>query len=243
MSGHEHTKHVLLVEDDPATRHAVADFFAIHGVQTTAAASRTELQHYLAIGEPALIILGQRVGMDNGLDLLRSIRASSDVPVIIADRERPEEIDRVLGLELGADDYIAKPFQLRELVARVRAVLRRCEGAKNARAPEATPSGYAFDGWRLDLATRRLTNPEGLPVSLTKSEFALLVAFLSAPQRVLGREQLLRSTRVHEDIFDRSVDVQVLRLRRRLHDDVVASRLILTQRGVGYSFGVPVRAL
>jgi DNA-binding response OmpR family regulator len=183
------------------------------------------------------------VGLDNGLDLLRSIRESSDVPVIIADRERPEEIDPVVGLELGADDYIAKPFQLRELVARVRAVLRRRERGKDARAHESGPSGYVFDGWHIDLATRRLTNPDGLLVQVTKTEFALLVAFLAAPRRVLGREELLRSTRVHDDIFDRSVDVQVLRLRRKLCDDVVAPRMILTVRGVGYSFGLPVRSL
>ncbi len=236
-------QHVLLVEDDPATRRLVTRYFAIHHLPTTAATTRAELEHHLAAREPALIILGRRLGNDNGLDLLRSIRASSDVPVIIADRCRLEEIDCVLGLELGADDYLAKPFQLRELLARVRAILRRHNPGRASRAHGPRYAGYTFDGWRLELATHRVTNPGGRPVPLTKTEYALLLAFLEAPQRPLKRAQLLQSTRIHDDIFDRSVDVQVLRLRRKLEDNLAAPRMILTERGVGYLFAPPVRSL
>jgi DNA-binding response OmpR family regulator len=238
-----HLQHVLLVEDDPDTRRTVTHYFATHDVSTTAASTRTELERYLAAGEPALIILGQRLGKDNGLDLLRSIRASSDVPIIIAGRHGVEEIDCVVGLELGADDYIGKPFQLRELLARVRAILRRHKLGQASKARGPRLRAYTFDGWRLELATRRLTDPDGRPVALTRGEYALLLAFLEAPQRPLQREQLLQSTRAHEDIFDRSVDVQILRLRRKLEDDLAAPRMILTERGIGYSFALRVRSL
>jgi DNA-binding response OmpR family regulator len=236
-------QHVLLVDDDAETRRMLADYFATHDVPTAPASSQMQLRQHLATREPALIILGHRLGADDGLDLLRLIRASSDVPVIIAGRQRLEEADCVVGLELGADDYIAKPFQLRLLLARVRALLRRHKVRRFALARDPLVSGYAFEGWRLEIATRRLTNPAGQPVLLTKTEYALLIAFLEAPQRVLKREHLLQATRAHEDIFDRSVDVQVLRLRRKLEDDVPTSRMILTERGVGYSFSRPVQTL
>lgn len=236
-------RNILLVEDDPATRRMLADYLATQGIPTTAAATRAELQDYLAVREPALIILGQRLGKDHGLDVLRSIRAKSDVPVIVANRDRLEDMDCVVSLELGADDYMASPFQLRELLARVRAILRRHSLGRAARAREPRLSGYMFDGWRLDLAARLLINPDGQPVPLTKTEYALLLAFLASPQRPLNRERLLQSTRVHEDIFDRSVDVQVLRLRRKLEQDAAAPRMILTERGVGYRFALPVRTL
>src|SRR5262249_32169385 len=132
---------------------------------------------------------------------------------------------------------------LRELLARVRAILRRHSLGKAVRDRDTRHFGYAFVGWRLELLTRRLTDPDGHAVALTKSQYALLLAFLAAPQRPLKRAQLLQSTRVHEDIFDRSVDVQVLRLRRKLGDDPAAPRMILTERGVGYSFAPPVRTL
>jgi len=151
-----------------------------------------------------------------------------------------EEVDRVVGLELGADDYLAKPFSLRELLARVRAVLRRHERGRAARARNPERGGYRFNGWSLELRTRRLVNPDGAPVLLTKSEYALLLAFLKAPQRPLTRE-MLQATRVREDIFDRSIDVQVLRLRRKLEIDPNGPRVIETERGVGYIFTAIVK--
>jgi DNA-binding response OmpR family regulator len=234
---------VLLVDDDPTTRRMVTRYFAEHDVPARAAAGREEMNRCLAMREPALIILDLRLGQDDGLDLLRSIRASSDVPVIIASGHRLEEIDRVVGLELGADDYVTKPFSLRELLARVRAILRRQRLAQLARAREPQSGGYEFGGWRLECNSRRLTDPHGQPLTLTKGEYALLVAFLEAPQRPLKREQLLQATRVHEDIFDRSIDVQVLRLRRKLEADASSPRIIRTDRGVGYVFDLPVKRL
>jgi two-component system, OmpR family, response regulator len=234
------TYHVLVVDDDPATRRMVTNYFAEHGVMTSVAAGRQELSRCLAECEPNLILLDLRLGREDGLDLLREIRSSSDLPVIITTGHRLEEIDRVVGLELGADDYVTKPFALRELLARIRAVLRRHELSGLARVRESQRGGYRFGGWQLDCLSHRLMTPDGVAVTLTKGEYALLVAFLESPQKPLGREQLLQATRVQEDIFDRSIDVQVLRLRRKLESDASAPRIIRTQRGVGYVFAVAV---
>jgi DNA-binding response OmpR family regulator len=155
---------------------------------------------------------------------------------------RSDEIDRVVGLELGADDYVVKPFSPRELLARIRAVLRRQEMGRVARARDPERGGYRFGGWRLERRGRKLFDANETPIPLSKGEYALLLAFLEAPQRPLSREHLLQATRIHEDIFDRSIDVQVLRLRRRLEADPSAPRVILTERGVGYVFAMPVEA-
>jgi DNA-binding response OmpR family regulator len=208
-----------------------------------AAASRAEATAHLAEPSFDLVVLDLRLGSENGLDLLRDLRTTSDIPVIITTGHRRDEIDRVVGLELGADDYLIKPFGLRELLARVRVVLRRAELSSSApgRTKEARLS--RFDGWILDRRRRRLTNPEGEEVTLSKGEYALLTAFLDAPQRPLSREQLLQATRVHEDIFDRSIDVQILRLRRKLEADPSEPRMIVTERGIGYVFAIPVENL
>jgi two-component system, OmpR family, response regulator len=237
------TYDVLVVDDDPATRRMVTSYFEEHDVSASSAAGRQDLTRHLAAGEPSLIILDLRLGREDGLDLLREIRSNSDVPVIITTGHRLEEIDRVVGLELGADDYVTKPFGLRELLARVRAVLRRHELGGIARPREPQRGGYKFGGWQLERDHRRLISPNGDAVTLTKGEYALLVAFLEAPQRPLTRERLLQATRVHEDIFDRSIDVQVLRLRRKLETDTSAPRIIRTERGIGYVFDLPVEPL
>ena len=173
--------------------------------------------------------------------MLREIRSGSDVPVIIITGHRRDDIDRVVGLELGADDYLTKPFNLRELLARVRAVLRtvRCRKS-SAHARIRSVAGFDFPAGSSICRTRQLTDPAGSQVALTKGEYAMLVAFLEAPQRPLSREHLLQATRVHEDVFDRSIDVQILRLRRKLERDARAPRVIRTERGVGYVFDVPV---
>jgi DNA-binding response OmpR family regulator len=160
--------------------------------------------------------------------------------VIVITGHHHDEIDRVIGLELGADDYVAKPFSLRELLARIRAVLRRQAIARATAQREAEQGCCQFGGWQLDRRARRLTDPHGISVSLTKGEYALLIAFLAAPERPLSREYLLQATRIHEDIFDRSIDVQILRLRRKLEHDPSAPRIIQTERGVGYIFILPV---
>jgi two-component system, OmpR family, response regulator len=232
----------LVVEDDRTMRHLVMNYLEEHDIRALSASGREEVAGLLVTREPNLVILDLRLGQEDGLDLLREIRSHSDVPVIITTGHRRDEIDRVVGLELGADDYITKPFGLRELLARIRAVLRRRETGQTApRDPEK--GRYRFGGWQLDRRSRRLSDPNGTQVALTKGEYALLVAFLDAPQRPLSREQLLQATRVHEDVFDRSIDVQVLRLRRKLEGDPSTPRVILTERGVGYVFALSVERL
>ena len=232
--------HIVVVDDDPSLCQMVTRYLEDHDISTKSASNKTELCRHFTETLPSLIILDLRLGQDDGLDLLRDIRSHSDVPVIITTGYRPDEIDRIVGLELGADDYIVKPFSLRELLARVRAVLRRQEMGRAARTHEPERGGYRFGGWQLERRARRLIDPGATPVSLSKGEYALLLAFLEAPQRPLSREYLLQATRLHEDIFDRSIDVQVLRLRRKLEADSSAPRVIRTERGVGYVFALPV---
>ena len=231
---------VLVVEDDPALQRMILDYFVENNISTLVASGRREMAGQLGSTEVNLVILDLRLGQEDGLDLLREIRSSSDVPVIIITGHRRDDIDRVVGLELGADDYVTKPFNLRELLARVRAVLRRFEIGRAAPARDPERGRYRFSGWLLDRKTRQLTDPDGAPVPLTKGEYALLLAFLNAPQRPLSREHLLQATRVYEDVFDRSIDVQILRLRRKLERDPSAPRVIQTERGIGYVFAVPV---
>ena len=237
--GNDTVGHIVVVDDDPATRRIVTSYFRDHDMPASSASGRQELIRHLASGAPTLIILDLRLGRDDGLDLLREIRSTSDVPVIITTGHRMEEVDRVLGLELGADDYLTKPFGLRELLARVRAILRRHE-LKRTHSRKLQRSGFRFGRWQLERQSRRLTTQDGSLVALTKGELSLLVAFLQCPQRPLTRAQLLQATRVHEDVFDRSIDVQVLRLRRKLETDASSPRIIRTERGVGYVFALPV---
>jgi two-component system OmpR family response regulator len=228
------------VEDDPALQRMILNYFAENNIRTLLASGRQEMVRLLGQAEVNLVILDLRLGQDDGLDLLRQIRSNSDVPVIIITGHRRDEIDRIIGLELGADDYLTKPFNLRELLARVRAVLRRFDVGRLAPAREPERGRFRFGGWHLDCRARRLTDPSGAQVALTKGEYALLLAFVEAPQRPLSREQLLQATRVHEDVFDRSIDVQILRLRRKLERDPSAPGIIQTERGVGYVFAVAV---
>jgi two-component system, OmpR family, response regulator len=231
---------ILVVDEDPAVRHLISEYFGEHGIDTVSALDRSAVARQLAGGDISAIILELRLGQDNGLDLLREIRSSSDIPIIILTGRSDNEVDCVVGLELGADDYLTKPFGIRELYARFRAVLRRRESGRSWRRRDVDQGGYKFGGWRLDRRRRRLIDPQKRPVSLSKSEYALLLAFLDAPERPLSREYLLQATRLHEDIFDRSIDVQVLRLRRKLEADPTAPRVIRTERGVGYVFAIPV---
>jgi len=234
---------VLLVEDDVTLRQMVANYLEGYNMRVASAARSEDAERHFAAAEPSLVILDLRLNDEDGLDLLRRIRARSDVPVIIVTGHRRDEIDRVVGLELGADDYMTKPFGLRELLARIRAVLRRREAGRSASQRDQERGRSRFGGWLLDRRTRRLTDPDGAPVTLTKGEYALLTAFLDAPQRPLTREYLLQATRIHEDVFDRSIDVQVLRLRRKLEANASSPNIIQTERGVGYVFALPVEYL
>ena len=231
--------HILIVDDDSTLRNMLTEYLEEHDLPAIGASNRSELMRNIQV-DPALIVLDLQLGQDDGLDVLRDLRSNLDAPVIIITGKLTSEIDRVIGLELGADDYILKPFSPRELLARIRAVLRRQAMGRAARARDPRRGGYRFDGWRLELRGRRLIQPNGAPVPVSKGEFALLVAFLEAPQRPLSREQLLQATRAHEDIFDRSIDVQVLRLRQKLEIDPSAPRIIQTVRGVGYIFALSV---
>ena len=230
---------VLVIEGAAVNMAPIVNHLDDHGFHVRARASFRDGLHDLAATAPDLVILDLHLGRIEGLETLRAIRSQSDVPVIIITDTRDDELDRVLSLELGADDCVTRPVGLRELVARMRAVLRRRQSvAGPGQGPDR--GRYRFGGWVLDRRHRTLTDPAGSPIGLSKGEYALLVAFLEAPRRPLSRVQLLQATRLHEDIFDRSIDVQVLRLRRKLETDPGAPRLIQTERGVGYSFTLPV---
>jgi two-component system, OmpR family, response regulator len=228
--------HVIVVDDDASLREVLIRFLEDNHLPTKSASNRSELNRCLAETRPSLILLDVQLGADDGIDVLKEIRHHSDVPVIIVTGTRPNEIDRIVGLELGADDYIVKPFCLKELLARVRAVLRRLELGRAAQASGSERGGYRFNGWMLDRRGRKLLDPGAVPVSLTKGEYNLLLAFLKAPQRPLTREHLMQFTRRHQDIFDRSIDVQVLRLRRKLEVDPSGPNFIRAERGSGYVF-------
>jgi DNA-binding response OmpR family regulator len=232
-----------VVEDDAALRRMVVNYFEENNIRALVAEGREEMNRQLRGAVVNLVILDLRLGQEDGLDLLRDVRSNSEVPIIIVTGHRRDDIDRVVGLELGADDYLTKPFNLRELLARVRAVLRRLDSRRAAPARDPERGRFRFAGWQLDRRSRRLTDPDGDPAPLTKGEYALLIAFLEAPQRPLSREHLLQATRVHEDVFDRSIDVQILRLRRKLERDPSAPRVIQTERGIGYVFAVPVERI
>jgi two-component system, OmpR family, response regulator len=231
---------ILIVDDDSEFRLMLADYLGGQNMQVFSAAGRAEMSRHFAGSEPDLVLLDLKLDKDDGLDLLRQIRSRSEVPVFIMTGHRLGETDRVVGLELGADAYVTKPFALRELMARMRSVLRRYDCGHAALKREPASGGFSFDGWRLDQRRRRLLNPEGTEVALTNGEYALLVAFLVAPGQVLTRGHLLQATRVNEDAFDRSIDIRILRLRRRLEVDPRTPRTIQTERGIGYRFGVPV---
>jgi DNA-binding response OmpR family regulator len=220
-------------------RKMLVEYLDQNGMQATSVADHLGLDRQLK-QEPSLVILDLHLGREDGLDLLRHIRATSDVPVIVITGHRRDEIDRVIGLELGADDYLTKPFGLRELLARMRTILRRRISGQAARPQKGRR--IRFGPWELDRVERQIQRGGEAPIALTKNEYALLHAFLDAPNRPLSREHLLRATRVHDDVFDRSIDVQILRLRRKLEADPAVPRIIETLRGVGYVFRAQVES-
>jgi two-component system, OmpR family, response regulator len=238
-----HLPHILLVDDDREIRILLSRYLAGQGYRTTAAADGDEMREALAGRAIDLIVLDLMLPGEDGLALCRWVRAQSNVPVIML-TARGEEIDRIVGLEMGADDYLPKPFNPRELVARIKAVLRRTDRPAGDLAGAARNQGeiLTFAGWRLDVGARRLTAPDGVLVPLSAGEFGLLAAFASHPQRVLSRDHLLDLARGREaQPFDRSIDVQVSRLRRKIEEDPSNPQLISTVRGGGYMFTAPVK--
>ncbi len=234
---------VLIVNKDPQMRQALIAYLGQHSCPTVAIDDPTHVMQQIESGGFSLVLLDLELGQKDGMDVLRQIRRRSSIPVIVLSGQQQDDFDRVLSLELGADDYLAKPVNLRELLARARATLRRQEMGRIGKSDLRQRGGFRFGDWELRRKTRSLANPAGHPVVLTKSEYALLVAFLESPGCTLSREQLLQATRTQEDIFDRSIDVQVLRLRRKLTWDGDDRPLILTERGVGYLFQSRVERL
>ncbi len=237
-------KHILVVDDDAAMREIVSAFLTERDFRVSSAADGKEMARVLARDRVDMIILDVQLGQDDGFALLRSLPAETRAPVIVVTGHAREEADAVVGLELGADDYMIKPVGLSELLARICAVLRRDELAAQRMRQAEKRGRYRFAGWELDMQRRSLTSPDGEGITLTAGEFNLLAAFVKAPRQVLSREQLLAATRVHDDeVFDRSIDVQILRLRRKLETKPSEPRLIRTERGVGYRLAAPVEIL
>lgn len=228
--------HLLIVEDDGEMRALVSRLLREAGFRVSAARDGREMWELFEspAGPPDLVLLDVMLPGTSGLDLLRRLRERGRVPVMML-TARGEEMDRVLGLELGADDYVAKPFAPRELVARVRALLRRAAPPSEA-AADPRSRRIAFAGWVLDTARRELLSPDGVAVDLSGAEYDMLLAFLEHPQRVLSRDQLMEvaKRRAGADPFDRTVDVQVGRLRRKIEPDEGSPALIKTVRGAGY---------
>jgi DNA-binding response OmpR family regulator len=234
--------HVLAVDDDPMMRELIADYLRQNDFRVTAVSDGAAMQAALNEGVVDLIVLDLKLKGEDGMGLTRRLRSESMIPIIML-TGRCEEADRVMGLETGADDYLTKPFSPRELLARIRTVLRR----RHSEVRQGRPDGvraYRFAGWELALNTRRLTRPDGRSVPLTNGEFSLLVVLLGAPRRILSRNQLIELSRLHNDeVYDRSVDVQVLRLRRKIEKDPARPSCLLTERGVGYLLDAAVETV
>ena len=233
------TPHLLLVDDERSIREPLAQYLVKQGFRVTQVGDAEAARMRLGAYAIDLVILDIMMPGEDGLSLCRHIRATSDIPVILL-TAKSEETDRIVGLEVGADDYLAKPFNARELLARVRAALRRLRAGSEAAAGEEAAI-YRFAGWTLSAGNRSLTAPDGALVNLTGGEFDLLLALVSHPQRVVTRDQLLDWTRGKVATpFDRAVDVQLSRLRRKIGDDPREPALIRTVRGDGYLFSPPV---
>jgi DNA-binding response OmpR family regulator len=236
--------HVLAVDDDTAMRTLLAEYLGENDLRVSAVATGAEMDTVLAKESIDVVVLDLHLSGEDGMQHARKLRESHEIPIIIVSG-RKDEADRVMGLEIGADDYVTKPFSPRELLARVRAVLRRYRGADSLPgARSGKLRAFRFRGWEMNLHARRLTGPAGRRVDLSKGEFNLLQAFCSAPQRILSRDQLLDLARLHgAEVYDRSIDVQILRLRRKIEIDPTQPEYIKTERGAGYLFDVPVEAL
>ncbi len=232
-------QHILIVDDDEGIRSLLAEFLAQHGFHTHLAQDGKAMRSVLAQHTIDLIILDIMMPGEDGLTLCRQLRAQSNIPILML-TAIGEEVDRIVGLEMGADDYLRKPFNPRELLARIKAILRRVQSPVKIVEKNETPI-YAFLGWTLDTGARRFMSPDQLEVSLTAGEYNLLLAFLEKPQQVLNRDQLLELTKNRSAAaFDRSIDIQISRLRQKIEDDIKNPVVLKTVRGGGYILAVPV---
>lgn len=233
------TPHILVVDDDHEIRDLLARFLTKHGLKVSAARDGVEMSRLLDAHAVDLVVLDLMMPGEDGLSLTRRLRAQGNAIPIIMLTAMGEDTDRIVGLEVGADDYLPKPFNPRELLARIKAVLRRAPAESDSTIATTVGGGHrlTFHDWVLDMATRDLTDPAGVVLTLSAGEFDLLRAFVEHPRRVLSRDQLLDLARGRQAIpFDRSIDIQVSRLRRKLNDDPKEPQLIKTVRGGGYLF-------
>ncbi len=230
---------LLIVDDDHEIRSLLADYLETNGYRVFAAADGNAMWKLLEEKRPDLLVLDLSLPGDDGLVLCRKLRASSALPVIML-TARSDPLDRILGLEMGADDYLIKPFEPRELLARIRSVLRRSHALPQVPAEAAR---LRFAGWVLDIGARHLEHPDGRLVMLSGAEFRLLHLFLSHPNRVMNRDQILGMTQGRDaDPFDRSIDIAISRLRQKLGEDARSPQIIKTVRNGGYVLATTVQA-
>jgi two-component system phosphate regulon response regulator OmpR len=231
---------VVVDDDEPELRAMLAEYFAGHGFAVATAGNAEELESCVAAAMPDMLILDVNMPGEDGFSIARRLRARSDVPILML-TAAGDIVDRVVGLQLGADDYVTKPFDLRELRARVQAVLRRQHRPAVAAAAPASAALVRFGDLDLDLERRRLVRRDGSELALTAMEFDLLAAFARHPNRVLSRERLLDLAHQRDgEVFDRSIDVRITRIRRKIERDPARPQVIKTMRGAGYMF-VPAR--
>jgi two-component system OmpR family response regulator len=232
--------HILVIDDDPQIRALLKEYFEENQLRVSVASNGEEMSKVLGDEAVDLVVLDLRLAGEDGMAIARSLRGQSSIPIVMLTGVR-DEADRVMGLELGADDYVTKPFSPRELLARIRTVLRRTKHASPASAREREIRAFRFGGFELNLRTRRLKQLDGGHIVLTNGEFNLLAALLAAPERILTRDQLLEASRVYDnEVYDRAIDIQVLRLRRKIEPNPSQPTFIVTERGAGYMFCAPV---
>jgi two-component system, OmpR family, response regulator len=235
--------HILVIDDDPAVRELVVEYLGKNDMRTSAGSCGHDMFELLDREAIDLVVLDLKLPGEDGMQLARTLRERGTVPIVLL-TGRNEEADRVMGLELGADDYVTKPFSPRELLARVRAVLRRYQVQATLPERDNARRAFRFAGWELNLRTRRLVAPDGRAVGVSNGEFSLLCALCRAPQRVLTRDQLLSMSRLHEgEVYDRTIDVQIRRLRLKIEADNTDPKLIVTERGTGYRLACDVETL
>ena len=235
--------HILVVDDDPQIRSLLKDYFGENGMRVSVASNGQEMSRIINDEAIDLVILDLRLADEDGMAIARSLRDRLAIPLVMLTGVR-DEADRVMGLELGADDYVMKPFSPRELLARIRTILRRTKNSVADPVRRREIRAYRFGDFELNLRTRRLKRQDGRAVNLPNGEVNLLAALLAAPGRVLTRDQLLEASRVYDnEVYDRTIDIQVLRLRRKIEEDAAQPRYIVTERGVGYLFSAPVEVL